>query len=101
MTVGGAGARRKEIQSEDMNVIEDLFEFNAEVIKTLCNSVHKPGGTIADPTNANLKILNPGINIPVICEKCFKSVTKMYGMVGIGLTDDSMSIICLRLLEAH
>ena len=67
VTVGGAGARRKAIQSEDMNVIEDLLQFDDEVIKTLYNSVHKPGGTIVDPTNANVRFPNPGINIPVIC----------------------------------
>ena len=67
VTVGGSGARRKAIQSEDMNVIEDLLQFDDEVIKTLCNSVQKPGGNITYPTNANVRFPNPGINIPVIC----------------------------------
>ena len=41
--------RRQAIQDEGLGVITDFVEFDKEGIETLCLSVRKPGGTIANP----------------------------------------------------
>ena len=55
-----------------METIDELAEFYEEDVKTLCESVQKPGGTIVDLNYANQRIANPENLIPEISEKHLK-----------------------------
>ena len=104
ITVGDSGDIFESIHSEGIIVIEDLLELYDEGIKTFCKYICKPGGNISDPDNANARITNQGINTTEICEKHLKPAvyaTKIYTIIGRGLTNDSTRIIHLRLRESH
>ena len=55
--------RRQAIQDEGLTTITDFAEFEQSDIETLCSSVRKPGGTVANPNaaaaNAPATIPNP------------------------------------------
>ena len=53
---------------EGLDALTELADFDAAEIKTLCQAVRKPGGTIVDPNDNTRVIQNPGHNIPSICE---------------------------------
>ena len=61
-------ARANAVLEEGLDALTELADFDAAEIKTLCQAVRKPGGTIIDPNNATRVIQNPGHNIPSICE---------------------------------
>ena len=100
--------RREAIQSEGLNVITDFAEFDKEDIETLCASVRKPGGSIANP-NAGIAgqpavIPNPGHAIPAICEKRLilaAFTAKIYRSIGRVINQNSMNRERLKQFEAH
>ena len=97
-------ARRDAIRNEGLSMIGDLVEFYEEDIKTLCASVRKPGGTIADPNNPNATIPNPGHNIPAIAEKRLRLAcygANLYHLLNRPITPDSLSRNRLRQFEQH
>ena len=100
--------RRQAIQGEGLSVIGDFAEFEKDDIETLCSSVRKPGGTIANPNaaaaNAPATIPNPGYSIPAICEKRLVSaayVAKIYSMIGREITQASMGRARLKKYDEH
>ena len=100
--------RREAIQSEGLETLNDFLEFDKDGIKTLCSSVRKPGGMIANPNAAvegqPAQIPNPGFNIPAICEKRMIAATytaRTYDLIGRPITVDSMSRSRLKAYENH
>ena len=90
--------RREAVQNEGLETISDFLEFDKDGIETLCSSVRKPGGTIANP-NANVAgapatIPNPGYSISAISEKRLISAAytaNLYDMIGRDITALAMS----------
>ena len=98
------GARRVAIQNEGLAVIDDLLEFDDDGIKTLCSSVRKPGGLVTDPNDPNRQVINPGFNIPAICEKRLKWAAygaKIYNMIGRPISHDALNRERLKEFEKH
>lgn len=78
--------------------------FDKEGIKSLCSSVRKPGGQILDPNNADQLIMDPGFNIPGICEKrlllaCYGA--KLYHSIGRNLSQEGLSRARMKLFKQH
>ena len=97
-------ARRVAIQDEGLETIEDLLDFDDDEIKTLCQSVRKPGGTIADPNDATRTIPDPGFKIPSVCEKRLKlaaSGARLYSKIERDISQDSLNRTRLKLIEKH
>ena len=97
-------ARRIAIQSEGLAILDDLLEFDDASIKILCSSVRKPGGLVTDPNDPTRMIVDPGFNIPAICEKRLKwaaYAARCYQMVGRTLTQDGLSRNRIKLFEKH
>ena len=100
--------RRQAIQDEGLTTITDFAEFEQSDIETLCSSVRKPGGTVANPNaaaaNTPATIPNPGHNIPAICEKRLVNaayVAKIYLMIGRTITQQSLGRAKLKKYEEH
>ena len=96
------------IQDQGLVFIEDFLEFDKEAIETLCTSIRKPGGTIANPDvgspNAPAEIPNPGFSVLAICEKRLISaacIANVYDMVERDITSDTLSHACIKKYEAH
>ena len=99
--IGGADAQRSDpvtrraaIQDKGLQVITDLVEFDEDGIKSVCSSVRKLGGLIDDPNNPGQHIVNPGFNLPEICEKrlklaCYTVIS--YGLIGRTINQDGLS----------
>lgn len=97
-------ARRAAIQAEGLSVLDDFLEFDDASIKTLCSSVRKPSGLVTDPNDPNRLIVDPGFNIPAICEKRLKwaaYAARSYQMVGRVLSQDGLNRARLKLFERH
>ena len=97
-------ARRVAIQEEGLQAITDLVEFDDDGIKSVCSSVRKPGGLIDDPNNPGQHIVNPGFNIPAICEKRLKVAcyaAKSYALIGRTINQDGLNRDRLKLFEQH
>ena len=97
-------ARRMAIQAEGLSILDDFLEFDEGSIKILCSSVRKPGGLVIDPNDATRRIVDPGFNIPAICEKRLKWAVYAaccYQVVGRTLTQDGLSRMRLKLFERH
>ena len=100
--------RRHAIQGEGLNIIEDFAEFEKVDIETLCSSVRKPGGIIANPNaaavNAPTTIPDPGYSIPAICEKRLVSAAytaKIYAMIERPITPVSLGRARLKKYDEH
>ena len=50
-------ARADAMQAEGLEALEELPDFDAAEIKTLCQAVRKPGGTIVDPNDPTRVII--------------------------------------------
>ena len=80
------------------------MDFDDEGIKTLCSSVRKPGGLVDDPNDPNCQVMDPGFNIPVICEKRLKWAAygaKIYTMIGRPISHDALNRDRLKEFEKH
>jgi len=64
-------ARADAMQAEGLEALEELADFDAAEIKTLCQAVRKPGGTIVDLNDPTQVIQNPGHNIDTCMLWCF------------------------------
>ena len=104
-------AKANAVIAEGITNIEDLVDLNEdEGIKTLCQNIRKPAGTIPDPAwvapvpnNLGLvapNIPRPGLQIPAICEN--RLTLAAYGATiysSINRTYDTASLSRARLRE--
>ena len=74
-TVIGLTIQADTVRNEGLDDMDSFIEFDEAGIKTLCNSVRKPGGRIPDPNYVaaiagapHPLVSNPGMHIPAICE---------------------------------
>ena len=107
--------RANAIINEGLNSIEELVDIaDDDGIKTLCQNVRKPSGTIPqpnwqepDPNPRNLQapmIPRPGISIPSICEQRLQIAAygaKTYNSIGRSITTASLSRERLREFRKH
>jgi len=99
-----AAGKREAIQSEGLNVIDDLVDFDDDEIKILCQSVRKPGGTVQDPNDPTRTIPDPGFKVPAICEKRLKLAAngaRIYRMINRPITQASLDRNRLKLFDQH
>ena len=60
--------RANAVIDQGLQSMDDFAEFDRDAMRSLCNAVRKPGGTIVDPNDATRVIPNPGHSIPSLCE---------------------------------
>ncbi len=94
--------RSEAVMLEGIDSFDALADFSDDDIKTVCNSVRKPGGVLVMP-NGNVAP-NPGINIPAICETRLVLAAygaKLYNLIGRPIDGNTLSAARLRELRRH
>lgn len=61
-------AKANAVIEEGLDTFESFLDFTKEDIKTLCNSIRKPGGVIAGRGRNAVDVPNNGFHVPAIAE---------------------------------
>ena len=87
-------AKADAVMAEGLDTFTSFLDFTKEDIKTLCNSIRKPGGVIAGRGRNAVDVPNNGLHVPAIAETRLAWATyaaKYYHTIARPITSETMS----------
>lgn len=86
-------AKADAVMAEGLDTFDSFLDFTKDDIKTLCNSIRKPGGVVAGRGRGAQDVPNNGLHVPAIAETRLAWATyaaKYYHMVDRPINQNTM-----------